>query len=121
VRYGVAEIARHNGALSIKALSDHLGISQNHLLTQFKRMVGISPKALTSLYRLKHVLHSIDPTQSVDWPLIADQANYYDQAHFSNDFRAFTGHSPTDYLRLRRQSHARNPERDRLLHVLPID
>jgi methylphosphotriester-DNA--protein-cysteine methyltransferase len=98
-----------------------MGISQNHLLTQFKRMVGISPKALARLYRLKHVLRSIDPTQAVDWMQIVYQSGYYDQAHFSKDFQAFTGHSPTNYLRLRRQSHATNPERDRLVHVLPID
>jgi AraC-like DNA-binding protein len=121
VRYAVREIGDHHGALSIQALSAHIGISQNHLLTQFKRMVGISPKALARLYRLKHVLHSIDPTQSVDWALIADQAHYYDQSHFSNDFRIFTGHSPLEYLRLRRQSYAANPGRDRLLHVLSID
>ncbi len=121
VRYGIEEIARHNGALSIKALSEYMGISQNHLLTQFKQMVGISPKALARLYRLKHILRSIDPTQPVDWTQIAHHSGYYDQAHFIKDFREFSGHSPTDYLRLRRQSHAINPERDRLLHVLPID
>ena len=121
MRQGVAEIAQHNGALSIKALTEHMGISQNHLLTQFKRMVGISPKALARIYRLKHILRSIDPTQAVDWTQIAHQSGYYDQAHFSNDFRAFTGHSPTDYLRLRRQSHAMNPERDRLVHILPTE
>jgi AraC-like DNA-binding protein len=121
VRYGIEEIARHHGALSIRALSDGIGISQNHLLTQFKRMIGISPKALARLYRLKRVLRSIDPTQHVDWTRIAYRSGYYDQSHFSNDFQAFTGHTPTDYLRLRRQLHAMNPERDRLLHVLPID
>jgi AraC-like DNA-binding protein len=121
VRYGVREIVRHHGALSIQTLSDYIGISQNHLLTQFKRMVGISPKALAQLYRFKHVLHSINTTESVDWARIIDQTHYYDQSHFSNDFRTFTGHSPTDYLRLRHQSRDTNPERDRLLHVLPID
>jgi len=121
VRHAVAEIARQHGALSIRALSDHIGMSQNHLLTQFKRMVGVAPKALARLHRLKHVLRLIDPTQPVNWALIAQQSGYYDQSHFNNDFIAFLGHSPTDYLRLRRQLHAVNPERDRLLHVLPID
>lgn len=121
VRHGVAEIARHKGALSIKALGDQMSISHNHLLTQFKRMVGISPKALARLCRLKHILHAIDPTQAVDWTQLAHQSNYYDQAHFTKDFQAFTGQSSTDYLRLRRQSHAVNPERDRLVHVLTID
>ena len=121
VRHAVTEIMRQRGAVSVRTLSDHIGISQNHLLTQFKQMVGISPKALARLCRLKSVLQSIDPARSVDWALIASQANYYDQSHFSNDFRTFTGHSPTEYLRLRRRSHAANPKHDRLLHVLPID
>jgi AraC-like DNA-binding protein len=118
VRCAVAEIARQQGMLSIRALSDHLGFSQNYVVTQLKRMVGIAPKALARLYRLKHVLRSIDPTQPSDWVSIAQQSGYYDQPHFSNDFRAFTGLSPTDYLRLRHQAYIENPERDRLLHVL---
>jgi AraC-like DNA-binding protein len=121
VQYAVTEIARQHGALSIRALSDHIGISQNYLITQLKRMVGIAPKALARLDRLKHVLRSIDPTQPTDWAIIAHQSGYYDQSHFTNDFRAFTGHSPTDYLRIRHQSHAANPERDRLWHVLPTE
>jgi AraC-like DNA-binding protein len=98
-----------------------MGISQNHLLTQFKRMGGISPKALAQLYRLKLVLRSIDPTHTVDWTQIAHQSGYYDQAHFSKDSRAFTAHSPTDYLQLRRHSHVTSPERDRLVHLLPTE
>lgn len=121
VRHSVTEIARHHGSLSMKALSDHMGISQNHLLTQFKRMVGISPKALAQLYRLKRVLRSIDPAHEMDWTRIAHQSGYYDQAHFNKDFRAFTGHSPTGYLQLRRQSHAASPDRDGLIHILPTE
>jgi AraC-like DNA-binding protein len=121
VRYAVAEIVRQRGALSIQALSDRIGISHNHLLTQFKRMVGITPKALARLCRLKHVLRSIDPAQPVDWTLMAHQAQYYDQSHFNNDFMALLGQSPTNYLQLRRKIHAADPERHQLLHVLPID
>jgi AraC-like DNA-binding protein len=121
VQYAVGKIARHGGALSIQRLSDHIGISQNHLLTQFKRMVGIAPKALARLYRLKHVLRSIALTYDVDWAQLAYQAGYYDQSHFSNDFMAFVGNSPTDYLQVRRKLQAADPQRNRLLHVLPID
>jgi AraC-like DNA-binding protein len=103
VQYAVAEIARRRGALSIRALSDHIGISQKHLITQFKRMVGGTPKQLARLARFKHILQSIEPTQPVDWRMIARQHRYYDQSHFNNDFAAFTGHNPTEYLRLRRQ------------------
>jgi AraC-like DNA-binding protein len=119
VQYAVAEIARHHGALSMKALSEHMGISQKHLIAQFKRLVGGTPKELARLYRFQHVLHSIDPTQPVDWALVAQQTRYYDQSHFTNDFKAFTGHSPTDYLQLRRRVHAKNSEDATCLLQLP--
>lgn len=121
VRYAVQSIHQRHGALSIRGLSDHVGISQNHLLTYFKRMVGVGPKELARLVRLRHVFRLIDPTQPVDWAQIAHQCGYYDQAHLSNDFRMLLGLSPTGYLRRRRELHAANPDRDRLLRVLPIE
>lgn len=121
VRYGVAEIARHHGALSIRTLSDQIGISQNHLLTQFKRMVGVSPKVLARLYRLQQVMRTIDPTKPVDWTWIAYECGYYDQAHFNKDFMAHLGLNPTDYLRLRRRVQADSPDHDRFLRNLPSD
>ena len=119
VQFGVAEIARAHGTLSIRALSDHIGMSQKHLIAQFKQMVGGTPKALARLYRFKNVIHSLDPLQPVDWTRVAHQACYYDQPHFNKDFEAFTGHSPTDYLRLRRQYYAAYPERASYPQQLP--
>jgi transcriptional regulator GlxA family with amidase domain len=84
-------------------------------------MVGVSPKELAGLYRLEHVLRILDPTQPVDWALIAQQSGYYDQAHLNKDFMAHLGHSPTDFLRLRRRVQAENPDHDRPLRTLPID
>lgn len=121
VQYAIAEIARHHGALSILALSDHIGISQNHLGTQFKRMVGIPPKELARFYRFAHVLRSIDPTRPVDWALIAQESGFYDQSHFNKDFVTFTGHNPTDYLQLRCRLQVENPEQAQSLGQLPID
>ena len=89
--------------------------------TLFKHVVGISAKESARLYRLKHVLHSIDPTQPTNWTLMAQQSGYYDQPRFNHDFAAFLGLSPTDYLQLRCKLHSEDPGRDRLLHVLPID
>ncbi|MBA3869857.1 MAG: AraC family transcriptional regulator [Anaerolineae bacterium] len=121
VQYALAQIARHHGTLSIKALSDEMGISQNHLGTQFKRLVGGTPKDLARLYRFKHVLKNIDLAQPVDWTQVAHQSLYYDQSHFNKDFMAFTGHTPGDYLRLRRQVHDQNPQHALYLRALPTD
>ena len=121
IQYALAQIAQCHGALSIRALSDQMGISQNHLGTQFKQLVGGTPKELARLYRFEHALRSIDPTQPVDWTRVALQSHYYDQSHFNKDFVEFTGHNPTEYLRLRRRVHDENPQRDQHLRLLPID
>jgi AraC-like DNA-binding protein len=123
VRYGAVEIARHRGALSIRALSEHIGISQKHLLTQFKRLVGISPKEMACLSRLQHTLHAIDASDSthpVDWALMARKCGYYDQAHLSNDFMAHLGHNPTHYLKLRRQAQLESQKSEHLFRSLPV-
>lgn len=120
VQHGLEEITHHHGGLSIRKLSDQLGISQNHLNTQFKRLVGISPKEFARLSRFFHVLRSIDPGQPVDWTLIAHQAGFYDQSHFNKDFATFTGYNPTDYLRLRRRFSAQNPQQPPFLGQMPV-
>jgi AraC-like DNA-binding protein len=119
VQHAVAEIARQRGALSIRALSDHVGMSQKHLITQFKQMVGATPKELARIYRFRHILYRIDPRQAVDWSELAHQADYYDQPHFNRDFESFTGHTPTDYLLLRGQIQAENPKHSQYPQLLP--
>ena len=120
VQYAVAEIARHHGTLSIRRLSDSMGMSQKHLIVQFKQMAGCTPKELGRLYRFGDILASIDPTQPVDWTLVAHQFYFHDQSHFIRDFREFSGHTPSDYLRLLRQLHAEKPDRTQHLRLLPI-
>jgi len=121
IQYALTQIAQQHGTLSIRALSDHMGMSQNHLSTQFKRLVGGTPKDLARLYRFKHVLKSINPTRPIDWTQVAHQSCYYDQSHFNKDFMAFTGHTPTEYLRLRQQVFTQNPQHAQYLRELPID
>lgn len=120
VQYAMAEIARRHGTLSIRELSESMGMSQKHLIVQFKQMVGFTPKELGRLYRFADILASIDFTQPVDWTLVAHQFRYHDQSHFIRDFKGFTGHTPTDYLRLRRLMHAQNPDRAQHLRLLSI-
>lgn len=121
VQYAISELDRDHGAVSIRALSDHIGISQNHLLTQFKRMVGVSPKELARFYRFSHVVFTIDPAQPVDWEEISHHAHYYDLSHLNKDFVEFTGHNPTEYLRMRRRFHTENPEHALNVGPIPTD
>jgi AraC-like DNA-binding protein len=84
-------------------------------------LVGIPPKELTRFYRFSHVLRSIDPVRPVDWTRLAHETGFYDQSHFNKDFVAFTGQSPTDFLRLQRRVYTENPEHIQMYRTLPTD
>lgn len=118
VHHAITAIDQHHGALSIRALSDQMGISQNYLGAQFKHFVGVPPKEVARFSRFAHALRLIDITQPVDLTWIAHQAQFYDQSHFNKDFVAFTGLSPSEYVQLRRRVAAENPD---YLRVLPMN
>jgi len=116
VEYAIAAMRQKHGTLSIQKLSNQIGISQNHLGTLFKRLVGTSAKELARLYRFEHVLRSVAHTHPVDWTKIAQRCGYFDLSHLNKDFVAFTGDNPTDYLSL----HRRVSTGDTLLDPLSI-
>ena len=119
IQVAIEQIARQHGALSIRALSDEIGMSQKHLIEQFKLMVGGTPKELARLYRFVLMIRRIDSTQPVNWTRVAHDSLFYDQSHFNHEFEAFTGHNPTDYLGLRRRVRAEKPGHASYLHLLP--
>ncbi len=122
VQHAITEIYHRHGALSIRALSDQIGISQSYLGTQFKQFVGVPPKEVARFYRFAHALRLIDVAQPVDLTRIAHQSQFYDQSHFNKDFVAFTGLCPSEYVQLRRRVEAENPEYTRVLPInLPIE
>ena len=91
------------GAVSVGTLTDGAGVSGNHLATQFKSHVGVTPKRLARIYRFARLILSVDALRPVNWSELPQAAGYFDQAHFSKEFKDLTGHTPTAYLTLRRQ------------------
>jgi AraC-like DNA-binding protein len=103
IQHAGGQLATTHGAVRIGALADAVGVSGTHLAAQFKAHVGVTPKRVARIYRFARMLLSIDAPGAVDWPALAYAAGYFDQAHFNGEFRAFTGHTPTEYLALRRR------------------
>jgi AraC-like DNA-binding protein len=91
------------GAVPVGALADSAGVSGNHLAAQFKFHVGVTPKRVARIYRFARLILSVDALRPVDWSELAQTAGYFDRAHFSREFKDFTGYTPTEYLALRRR------------------
>lgn len=93
----VQSIQQSQGAIRISALLDKLCISQSPFEKRFRRVVGTSPKKFSSIVRMNHALQLLTTNQSLTQTSVA--VGYFDQAHFSNEFKTFTGVSPTEFIR----------------------
>lgn len=86
---------------SIADLSASVGLSRRRLEETFKVVAGMPPKRYQRLWRFRRALERIDRRDQSGWAAFALDAGYYDQSHFSNEFRHHAGLGPNDYLAAR--------------------
>ncbi|PZF85578.1 helix-turn-helix domain-containing protein [Jiangella anatolica] len=93
-------------ARGIGALAAELGISHGHLDKEFLDVVGLSPRALARILRLRVLLARLDVYGAVDWAELAADLGWFDQSHLIRDFRRHTGVTPSEYVAAQRGSFA---------------
>ncbi len=98
VEYCVDFLWRTNGKTSISDLERRTGYERRSLEILFKRNVGVSPKTLAGIFRFQWFYRKIARTPSYE-ALKEDMYQYfYDQAHFTRDFKRMTGFPPKHFL-----------------------
>jgi AraC-like DNA-binding protein len=98
VRYALDVIQRGADSPGIGRMADEIGISHKHLLREFDRCVGLTPKAFARLCAFQRVIQAVGQKTAVDWAGMAASCGYYDQAHLIREFRSFSGLTPARYL-----------------------
>jgi AraC-like DNA-binding protein len=78
------------------------GLSVRSLQRLFAGYVGVSPKAVLARYRRQDAAAAIDAGEVDDLAGLAVSLGWFDQAHFSRDFRAVVGVPPSAYLQVAR-------------------
>lgn len=85
------------GTIRISDLNKKLFVSQSPLEKRFRQLVGTTPKKFASLVRFHAVLGQMNTTATLTG--IAYANGYFDQAHFIQDFKKFTGINPEQFRR----------------------
>ena len=87
----------------IAAIADELGVSHGHLDREFTRVVGMAPRTLARVLRVRRLLERIDVQDRVAWTRLAADLGWYDQAHLVRDVTRHTGVPPTAYVAAQRR------------------
>ncbi|GGH09530.1 helix-turn-helix domain-containing protein [Paenibacillus segetis] len=83
----------------VEDIVQQFGMNKRTLQRLFSRYVGVSPKWVIKRYRLQEAVEIMEKDAALDWPKLAQDMGYYDQAHFIKDFKAMIGKSPEEYVR----------------------
>ena len=95
-----------SGAISIKEILRDDASKRRQLERKFIKQVGISPKQLCKVIRLQTVLKMMLNQESESLSQIAYDGEYYDQAHFTKDFKEFTGMTPKQFFKFENEEMA---------------
>jgi len=96
VALAVEKIQAARGQLRVRELAREIGLSQSALERRFRQAVGTSPKHFASLVRMQYVIDQHDRGKNLGD--LAQEAGFYDQAHFAHAFKAFAGEPAESYF-----------------------
>jgi AraC-like DNA-binding protein len=95
----VGRIARDRDVVRVEDLALGVALGRRTIERLFREYVGLSPKRVIRQYRLQIAADEAAKGQVVDWPRLANDLGYADQAHFIRDFRAILGTTPSEFAR----------------------
>lgn len=72
--------------------------TQKHLIDQFKKYMGITPKSAQRILRFNEILQKIHKKEMITWAQIAYQCGFSDQSYFIKEFKHFSGFNPEEFI-----------------------
>jgi AraC-like DNA-binding protein len=99
-RHRVVEFALHRfeqapSLATVRAVAESTGWSERRFSQVFREQVGHSPKVWCRIQRFQRAVRLLHAGADVPWAELALDCGFYDQSHFANEFRAFSGVNPT--------------------------
>ena len=95
----VDRIVADRAITKVDDVVSRLDVNKRTLQRIFRQYVGVSPKWVIKRYRLHEAAEQMAAGEVVDWPTLALDLGYFDQAHFIRDFRTLVGRTPAEYAK----------------------
>jgi AraC-like DNA-binding protein len=97
VDFALARFRRAAGMASVREVARSTGWSERRFSQIFREQVGFSPKVWTRIVRFQRAIEQLHAGVDLSWAELALDCGFYDQSHFANEFRAFSGIDATTY------------------------
>jgi len=88
--------------INLAAIRKTFNLSQRALHNLFDRRIGVRPKTFARIDRFSSSLAQLTDNKSISD--VALNTGYSDQAHFTREFRSFTGNTPTRHQAIEHES-----------------
>ena len=90
----------------VAQLAERTGRTVRALERMFRTHLGVAPKAVLRRFRVQEAALRLADGGDVDFAALATALGYFDQAHFTRDFKAQVGTTPAHYAKLCSQATA---------------
>lgn len=87
-----------DGDVRISDVASELGLAERKFRSDFKRLIGLTPKAFCDTLRINQALNHLLVSNGGDLADVAAHTGFADQAHFTRAFSAYLGKAPRKYL-----------------------
>jgi AraC-like DNA-binding protein len=97
VDFALSRFRRAACISTVHEVARSTGWSERRFSQIFREQVGFSPKVFARIIRFQRAVHQLHTGGDLPWAELALECGFYDQSHFANEFRAFSGIDATTY------------------------
>lgn len=84
--------------LSVSRLAETVCLSKKQFQRIFNEHIGVTPKEFMRIVRFHKALYTLQNNPTMSFTTLAYECGYYDQAHMTNEFKLFSGYTPSRYV-----------------------
>lgn len=103
IAFALKRFSSAQSIASVAETAEDIGWSLRRFSQSFREQVGLSPKVWCRLQRFQQAIRQLHGGEEMRWAELAIDCGYYDQSHFANEFKAFSGVDATTYKARRAQ------------------